>query len=61
MPIKKLTEGSTNLSNDHCPECGEVIKAQVKTYLLECDRCLSKRDEQNIKNYIKIGGINYAN
>ena len=59
MPIKKSTELSRNLSKNHCPECGEVIKAQVKTYILECDRCLSKRDEQ--KKYNKNGGINYAN
>lgn len=45
MPIKKSTEWSRNLTKIHCPECGEVIKAQVKTYQLECDRCLSKRAE----------------
>ena len=45
MPIKKLTEKHKNLFKNHCPECGEVITAQVKAYLLECDRCLSKRDE----------------
>ncbi len=45
MPIKKLTGESNNSFKNHCPECGEVIKAQIKTYLLECDRCLSKRDE----------------
>ncbi len=45
MLITKATEGSRNLFEDHCPECGEAKEALVKTYLLECDRCLSKRDE----------------
>lgn len=45
MPIIKSTEVSRNLIENHCPECGGKMEAQVKTYLMECDRCLSKRDE----------------
>lgn len=28
-----------------CPECGEPIEEQAESYLNECDRCLSKKDE----------------
>lgn len=26
-----------------CPECGQVVIEQAESYLLECDRCLSKK------------------
>ncbi|MGG4264387.1 protein YhfH [Peribacillus simplex] len=29
----------------HCPECGETHVDQLDSYLLECDRCLSKRED----------------
>ncbi|MGE7763413.1 protein YhfH [Peribacillus sp. NPDC097895] len=29
----------------HCPECGETHVDPSDSYLLECDRCLSKREE----------------
>lgn len=28
-----------------CPQCGSEVKAQPYTYLMECNRCLSKKDE----------------
>ncbi|WP_285769239.1 YhfH family protein [Peribacillus sp. SI8-4] len=28
-----------------CPECGETHVEHSASYLLECDRCLSKREE----------------
>ncbi|WP_100331082.1 protein YhfH [Bacillus xiapuensis] len=28
-----------------CPECGEYIREQAESYLMECDRCLAKKDE----------------
>ena len=28
-----------------CPQCGTEVKSQAYTYMMECDRCLSKKDE----------------
>ncbi|MBT2757066.1 protein YhfH [Mesobacillus foraminis] len=28
-----------------CPECGEGVEEQAESYLMECDRCLSKKEE----------------
>jgi NADH pyrophosphatase NudC (nudix superfamily) len=28
-----------------CPECGEKMNEQAESYLMECDRCLSKKAE----------------
>ncbi|WP_081773065.1 MULTISPECIES: protein YhfH [unclassified Bacillus (in: firmicutes)] len=28
-----------------CPECGEQVHEMAESYLHECDRCLSKREE----------------
>ncbi|WP_156112553.1 YhfH family protein [Halobacillus sp. BBL2006] len=28
-----------------CPQCGSEVKGHPYTYMMECDRCLSKRDE----------------
>ncbi|PLR80823.1 YhfH family protein [Bacillus canaveralius] len=28
-----------------CPECGEKVFEQAESYLMECDRCLSKKEE----------------
>ncbi|MFE8694824.1 protein YhfH [Cytobacillus sp. FJAT-53684] len=28
-----------------CPECGKKVHEQTESYLMECDRCLSKRAE----------------
>ncbi|MFJ7685189.1 protein YhfH, partial [Peribacillus butanolivorans] len=27
------------------PECGDQITEQAESYLMECDHCLSKKDE----------------
>lgn len=29
-----------------CPECGQTVNEQAESYLLECDRCLSKKMEE---------------
>ena len=34
-----------NLPAKQCTECGEHIEEQAESYLTECDRCLSKREE----------------
>ncbi|CAH0347243.1 MULTISPECIES: protein YhfH [unclassified Bacillus (in: firmicutes)] len=34
-----------SLPPKQCTECGESIVEQAESYLMECDRCLSKRDE----------------
>ena len=31
--------------NKICPECGQVLKEHIESYLMECDRCLSKKME----------------
>nr|WP_295970877.1 protein YhfH [uncultured Bacillus sp.] len=28
-----------------CAECGQVFEEQAESYLMECDYCLSKREE----------------
>lgn len=28
-----------------CPQCGKEETSPVYTYMMECDRCLSKKDE----------------
>ena len=28
-----------------CPECGQTVKDHSESYLMECDRCLSKKAE----------------
>lgn len=38
-------ETLTISSRKICQECGQSIKEHVETYLLECDRCLSKKAE----------------
>ena len=34
-----------NLPKKECPECGQHIEEQAESYLMECDRCLAKREE----------------
>jgi Zn finger protein HypA/HybF involved in hydrogenase expression len=43
--IQNSFEFSRNPSVNYCPECGEVLEVHAAAYLMECDRCLSKRDE----------------
>jgi ribosomal protein L37AE/L43A len=33
------------LQKKECPECGQHVVEQAESYLMECDRCLAKRDE----------------
>jgi len=33
------------LPQKECAECGEMIEEQAESYLMECDHCLSKREE----------------
>lgn len=28
-----------------CPECGQWMDIQEESYLMECERCLAKREE----------------
>lgn len=45
MQSIKPMEFFRNLPPKQCPECGSHISEQAESYLMECDRCLSKRDE----------------
>jgi ribosomal protein L37AE/L43A len=38
-------EFSRQISKKVCPECGEPYEEQTESYLSECERCLSKKDE----------------
>lgn len=31
--------------NKICPDCGQPVREHTETHLMECDRCLSKKDE----------------
>lgn len=33
------------LSKKECPECGQKMEEQIVSYIMECDHCLSKREE----------------
>lgn len=41
----KQNESTLSLSKKICPECGQVVKEKIESYLMECDRCLSKKSE----------------
>jgi hypothetical protein len=43
--VVKQNESTLNLPKKICPECGQMVKEQIESYLMECDRCLSKRPE----------------
>ncbi|MED1201590.1 protein YhfH [Heyndrickxia acidicola] len=43
--LQSPVEFFRNMPEKICPECGECIEDQAESYLLECDRCLSKRYE----------------
>ncbi|MCM3568892.1 protein YhfH [Neobacillus mesonae] len=34
-----------SLPKKQCPECGQQMEEQAECYILECDHCLSKKDE----------------
>ncbi|MFC0418318.1 protein YhfH [Cytobacillus solani] len=43
--INVANEKSKGKQGKVCPECGQRVHEHVETYLLECDRCLSKKAE----------------
>ena len=43
--ITKQSESTLKLPKKICPECGQLVKEQIESYLMECDRCLSKKSE----------------
>ncbi|WP_318508911.1 protein YhfH [Bacillus sp. T3] len=45
MLIQSPVEFFRTLPNKTCPECGESMFEQAESYLSECDRCLSKKEE----------------
>lgn len=45
MTMKSPVEFFRNLPKKVCPECGERVSEQAESYLMECDRCLSKKQE----------------
>jgi hypothetical protein len=34
-----------NVPKKECPECGQHMEEQAESYLMECDRCLAKKEE----------------
>lgn len=34
-----------NLPKKVCAECGEPMEEQAESYLMECERCLAKRED----------------
>lgn len=42
--IKSPVEFFRTLPKKVCPECGQTVKEQAESYLMECDRCLSKKN-----------------
>ncbi|MGE7767026.1 protein YhfH [Peribacillus sp. NPDC096540] len=45
MQTKNPLEFFRTLPPKQCPECGDHITEQAESYLIECDHCLSKKDE----------------
>lgn len=45
MQMISPVEFFRSISPKQCTECGDHIVEQAESYLMECDRCLSKRDE----------------
>jgi NADH pyrophosphatase NudC (nudix superfamily) len=45
MMIKSPVEFFRTVSKKVCPECGQEMEEQAESYLMECDRCLSKKEE----------------
>ena len=44
--LQSPVEFFRNLPKKVCPECGQHMLEQAESYLMECDRCLSKKEEQ---------------
>ncbi|WP_442857592.1 protein YhfH [Bacillus sp. mrc49] len=45
MQTKNPMEFFRNLPPKQCTECGTTITEQAESYLLECDHCLSNRED----------------
>lgn len=45
MMMKSPVEFFRTLPKKVCPECGQTVKEQAESYLMECDRRLSKKME----------------
>ncbi len=45
MQTKKSVEFFKSIPTKQCSECGEHVYEQAESYLMECDRCLSKAVE----------------
>jgi hypothetical protein len=43
--LQSPVEFFRNLPKKICAECGQNIHEQAESYLLECDRCLAKKQE----------------
>lgn len=43
--MKSPVEFFRTLPTKVCPECGQTMSEQAESYLMECDRCLSKKVE----------------
>lgn len=43
--LQSPVEFFRNLPKKVCAECGQNIHEQAESYLLECDRCLAKKEE----------------
>jgi hypothetical protein len=43
--LQSPVEFYRNVPKKECSECGQIIEEQAESYLMECDYCLSKRDE----------------
>ena len=41
----QTNQSELQVIHSQCPECGESMAEASELYLMECDRCLSKRDE----------------
>jgi ribosomal protein L37AE/L43A len=40
-PTENFRQGASKV----CPECGNHMTEQEQSYIQECDRCLSKKEE----------------
>lgn len=45
ISTKNPMEFFRTLPPKQCAECGQNIQEQHESYLMECDHCLSKKDE----------------
>jgi formylmethanofuran dehydrogenase subunit E len=45
MQMISPVEFFRSLPPKKCTDCGENIMEQAESYLMECDRCLSKKEE----------------